>query len=329
MATGFQYFNSDDVGAPILTGQSGKMIALLDWVLVSKGGWSKEFTGTNLAVYRSDTGNRCRLRIDDTQAKFARARCYRNMTAISTGTNPFPNTAQVANHTFNSYGFIKSTSADTTPRRYWGIRTDRYFVIFVEMLNFATGGYVYRGFFGFGDFPPMTVGDSHNTVLLAAGGIDPSYHSATLNYISSPYFDSSMSFSEGNNTCCVSGNNSGSVTSPSAQLIRYSASARPVSGSSHFASGGTTIIQPLHIISGPTAASGTNEILFRGHLPNVSQMFGGISNLYHIDFPAYDLNPIVIGSKTYLPIMDSNSSEISAASSIGWLLEITDTDGAL
>ena len=80
-APGFEFFKSTDAGAPVLTGQVGKMIAVLDWVLVTKGGWAKAFTGTNLAAYRSNTGNRFYLRVDDTQTIFTRLRGYRAMTA--------------------------------------------------------------------------------------------------------------------------------------------------------------------------------------------------------------------------------------------------------
>jgi hypothetical protein len=46
-------------------------------------GWSKEFTGTNLAAYKSNNvaGTGCRLRVDDTAGKTARVVGYETMTA--------------------------------------------------------------------------------------------------------------------------------------------------------------------------------------------------------------------------------------------------------
>ena len=56
-------YRSDDAGAPTLTGEYGSIITLLDAVLVNgygakaAAGWTKEFTGTNQAVYRNSAVN--------------------------------------------------------------------------------------------------------------------------------------------------------------------------------------------------------------------------------------------------------------------------------
>lgn len=162
MAVGFEYFDSSQSGAPGLWGAAGRMRAVLDWVLVDKGGWAKPYTGTNLAVYRSDSGNRFYLRLDDTQSMQVRLRGYRAMTAVSTGTGQFPQSAV----TTSTYGCKKSDEASTATRRYWGIRTNRYFVMFIEIGDY-TMGLAARQMIAFGDVPSLFTSDSFNTILIA------------------------------------------------------------------------------------------------------------------------------------------------------------------
>lgn len=58
-------------------------------------GWTKPYSGTNLASYLSPDGEY--LAVDDTQATSCRLRGYETMSAVSTGTGPFPTVAQVTN----------------------------------------------------------------------------------------------------------------------------------------------------------------------------------------------------------------------------------------
>ena len=66
-------------------------------VKLAGAGWAKPFSGTNLAVYKSQhiATNGHFLRINDTNASIARVVGYENMTAISTGTGLFPTTTQL------------------------------------------------------------------------------------------------------------------------------------------------------------------------------------------------------------------------------------------
>ena len=79
-------------------------------------GWQKVFSGANLAVYRSQNvmGERRFLRVADTGNVDARVVAYNNMTAVSTGTGPFPTAAQISGGGY----WPKSMSADTTAQRY-------------------------------------------------------------------------------------------------------------------------------------------------------------------------------------------------------------------
>jgi hypothetical protein len=60
-------------------------------------GWTKVFTGTNKAVYRSadPMANGMYLRVDDTNAQWMRVIGYETMTDVDTGTGLFPTTAQI------------------------------------------------------------------------------------------------------------------------------------------------------------------------------------------------------------------------------------------
>lgn len=174
MATdGFQFFTSDDVGAPLLKGQNGSLLAVLDWVLVSKGGWDKVYTGTNKAVYRAQTGNRFYLRVADAYKKaspdgfVAYVRGYENMTSVDAGTNLFPTAAQVA--TANYYVRSVYYAADTIGVKYWGIRTNRFFFIFLQCISQSYANAANNGdansFFYFGDVKSLYDADTYNTVI--------------------------------------------------------------------------------------------------------------------------------------------------------------------
>ncbi|MFZ6655670.1 hypothetical protein [Undibacterium sp. TJN19] len=88
---------------------------------VTAAGWVKAFSGSNLAAYKSTDilGTGCYLRVDDTDPYNARVMGYTAMSAISTGDNPFPTSAQQAGGLFWS----KSESASSAARK-WVIFTD-------------------------------------------------------------------------------------------------------------------------------------------------------------------------------------------------------------
>lgn len=117
----------DDVGAPQLQGQSvGSLITVLDACLVNgygskaPAGWSKPFSGTNLAAYRQGAGSRLYLRIDDgTGTVKARAVGYEAMTGVSTGTNAFPTAVQ-----FASGLYVTLSNAVTSETRAWVVIAD-------------------------------------------------------------------------------------------------------------------------------------------------------------------------------------------------------------
>lgn len=166
-------YKSTDASAPVLTGAVGSLVALLDAILVNgygsktAAGWSKAFTGTNKASYRMvTTGNTgFYLDVDDSGpgahgAREARMRGYEAMTAVATGTNPFPTVAQ------SSFGAIcrKSNTADATARPWFCIADGSVFYLFIETGDFANPTYTMA--FSFGDFFSYKSGDTYNCAII-------------------------------------------------------------------------------------------------------------------------------------------------------------------
>ena len=88
-------------------------------------GWEKVFSGTNVAVYRSQNiqGPRRYFRVDDTGSTDARLRGFEAMTDANTGTNPFPTDAQLSGGGYLS----RAMSAGVTAQRYDCVGDDRFF----------------------------------------------------------------------------------------------------------------------------------------------------------------------------------------------------------
>lgn len=164
-------YRSDDASAPAgIANTAGRLIAVLDGCLVNgytgkaAAGWTKEFSGTNKAVYRAPSGKRFRLRIDDTGTTFCRALGYVDMTDVDTGTEPFPTAAQVSGG-----GYIyKSSSA--TASGWIVIATETYFYLWI---NYGTAGVTTPNatatMYFFGDFDARYSDDDYNTAICIHG----------------------------------------------------------------------------------------------------------------------------------------------------------------
>lgn len=100
---------SGDEGAPVLNGSVGSLIQVLDYVLVTKLGWSIEFSDTNIRVYRPATGLRRCFKIENTAtySYYPQITAYETMSDINTGSNLFA--TQVV---------VVSAAADATSRPY-------------------------------------------------------------------------------------------------------------------------------------------------------------------------------------------------------------------
>lgn len=134
---------------------------------LAPAGWEKTFSATNVASYRSAdlTTTRCFLRVDDTGTIFARAQGYESMTDASTGTGPFPTSAQVS----GGYYWPKSTTANSTAPTYWVLVGDsKGFWIYNSTPTTVAAQGVSGWLSGFGDLASRKAGDAYGCVLYGA-----------------------------------------------------------------------------------------------------------------------------------------------------------------
>jgi hypothetical protein len=98
-------------------------------------GWTKVYTGTNKAVYKSSdpTGSGMLLRVDDTGTTFARVVGYESMTDVDTGVNPFPTPVQISGG-----GYWPKSSAASVNAVQWQMFGDSRIFYFNPMPGTAT-----------------------------------------------------------------------------------------------------------------------------------------------------------------------------------------------
>lgn len=132
-------------------------------VRMAPAGWEKTYAATNLAAYRSvdpaSTG--VYLWVDDSDPKNAKVRGYESMTGIESGTNPFPTLAQSA---LNAYLWGKSSTTDTTPRKWAFCGDGRFFHL---CSAFHATSYYACARYQFGDIVCMYPGDAWGITITA------------------------------------------------------------------------------------------------------------------------------------------------------------------
>lgn len=144
-------------------------------------GFTKPYSGTNLAAYRQGGGNQFYLRVDDTATYDAKVRGYEAMTAISVGTGEFPTTTMRA----AAYYLSKRNTTGNSP--WFIVGNDRLFYIGIAAHN----SYAFYEISVFGDLTPLNGGDAYATVLGAslspynsyAFTSHPWYRSSTTQYL--------------------------------------------------------------------------------------------------------------------------------------------------
>jgi hypothetical protein len=139
---------------------------------VAQLGFTKPFSGTNLAAYRSadPTSTGMYLRVDDTNAKYPRVVGYESMTGISADlVGPFPTAAQMSGGLY----WAKSFTADSTARPWVLVGDSRLFYL---LAAFQSGNTAYSALAVFGDPISTRSGDAycciingHNTTPSTAG----------------------------------------------------------------------------------------------------------------------------------------------------------------
>lgn len=129
---------------------------------VAAAGWTKQYTGTNIAVYKMGgvEGTGFVLRVDDTGTTVARVRGYEVMSDANTGTGPFPTTAQWAG---SGLWWSKSDTASAAARPWRIVADDRGFFYFCKQ---ADTGAEHQGNY-FGDILSLKSNDPYACVLRA------------------------------------------------------------------------------------------------------------------------------------------------------------------
>ena len=136
-----------------LTNVAGSLITVLDTALLPNG-WTKLYSGTNKAVYRSTDGvTQCCLRVSDAETTYATINAYETMSDVDTGSNPFPATGSLYAH-----------KSDSATGRDWRVITDgSFFYLFADY----SGSY-WSSALWFGDIHTLANVDKFHAFLLAA-----------------------------------------------------------------------------------------------------------------------------------------------------------------
>ena len=132
-------------------------------VKLAPAGWSKVYSGTNKAAYRSNnvSGSQTFLRVDDTAGRNARVVGYETMSDVDTGEGPFPTAAQLSGGGW----WPKSNTASSAARAWTVVANDRTVYLHTGCGDSAgSSGSVW----GFGDFASYKVGDGFAAMLVAA-----------------------------------------------------------------------------------------------------------------------------------------------------------------
>lgn len=131
----------------------------------SPAGWTKLFTGTNLAVYQSPNvaATKMCLRVDDTGTTEARVVGYESMTDVNTGVNAFPTSSQVSGGLF----WTKSSAANATANAWMLVADSRtiYTSRAYRSGNVTTDQIVAHQTHMFGDIVPTKSGDAYGAII--------------------------------------------------------------------------------------------------------------------------------------------------------------------
>jgi hypothetical protein len=127
------------------------------FIALAPAGWTKPFSGSNVAVYRSpnELSTRFFYRMDDSSSMTANIRGYESMTSADVGLQPFPLPSQATPLWLR----IVAMPSGNTVKPWLVVADDRTVYVYSNpgnTLNLTTEGVV----FGFGDFAAGTPGDS-------------------------------------------------------------------------------------------------------------------------------------------------------------------------
>jgi hypothetical protein len=185
-------YKSIDVDAPILNGTVGSFITVLDACLVNgygtkaAAGWTKEYSGTNLAAYRMSTvypATGMYLQVDDTTADRSYFAGFVQMSDVNTGVNKFPDISQ----SIFSQGLIfkKSSTSDATARPWVIIASNRFVYVFCGSNTTIFNQRISSdGLLMFGDIVSVNPFDRYNCMIWGT----PTFNANTFSNMSNGSF---------------------------------------------------------------------------------------------------------------------------------------------
>jgi hypothetical protein len=143
---------------------------------IAPAGWMQEFSGSNLAVFKSAVAGSTgfRFRVDDSAAKYAAVAGYESMTDVNTGVGRFPTIAQ-------GNGFVIGSSySDASPRRWVFIADSKFFYFFNAWSDSFLD--IYSSLF-FGDFvSKFKTGDAYSCIFSSFPFSSAPYPFAEISY---------------------------------------------------------------------------------------------------------------------------------------------------
>jgi hypothetical protein len=173
----FTVYSSSDSGAPVMNGQTGSLVNVLNKVLVTgygakvAAGWTADFTSSLGALtgstFRPASGSRLYLSVRDdapVNASEARIMGFENPTAYNSGSGQFPSYAQA----ITPFGYMsqrKSATVSTTPRN-WVCYADAW----TMYLFIQTGDITAAIYFGlwFGNIYSLAgTSDAYRTIIVS------------------------------------------------------------------------------------------------------------------------------------------------------------------
>jgi hypothetical protein len=131
---------------------------------MAPAGWTKVFSGTNKAVYKSSdpASSAMFLRVDDTAAQVMRVVGYEAMSDVDTGTGPFPTGAQMSGGGY----WAKSTAASSTGVAWHLVADSRTIYHAIQAGIVASANNQTAPVRGFGDAVPLRPsGDAYSAIL--------------------------------------------------------------------------------------------------------------------------------------------------------------------
>lgn len=182
----FNIFRSQTASTPVLNGNTGSLISVLDYCLVSGSGWIKSFSSSSngtgsRAVYRQPTGSLFYLNIQDDSiltAKEARIWGFETASAQDTGSGPFPSSSAGAAGSLgagNGYLIARKSANTGSLRREWICFSDSMSMYFLAATGDTVGSYYT---FAFGDFYSLKTSSMDNYRCMICGRTSENISSA-------------------------------------------------------------------------------------------------------------------------------------------------------